>query len=106
MARSSEQRPRGRGLYEWGRHGPARLRTMVRHPALETSMMSVGATCRFAGAAATCFVLVAAVASAAGAAAADESAGFNPGGPAAPGSEWVQAITIKSPELRSEVKGD
>ena len=37
---------------------------------------------------------------------ADEYGGFNPGRPAAPGTEWVQAIVIRRPELRSEVKGD
>jgi len=31
---------------------------------------------------------------------------FNPGGKSAPGTQWEQAIVIKSPELRSEVKGD
>lgn len=30
---------------------------------------------------------------------------FNPGRPAAAGTQWVQAIVIKSPQLRSEIKG-
>jgi hypothetical protein len=38
--------------------------------------------------------------------AADAHAGFNPGRPAAEGGEWVQAIVIRSPQLRAEVKGD
>jgi hypothetical protein len=36
----------------------------------------------------------------------DEYGGLNPGDPPAAGSEWIQAIVIKSPELRSEVKGN
>ncbi len=36
----------------------------------------------------------------------DESGDFNPGNPPAGGSEWVQAIVIKSPALRSEIQGN
>ena len=38
--------------------------------------------------------------------AADEYGDFNPGQPPARGSEWVQAIVIKSPELRADVAGN
>ena len=37
---------------------------------------------------------------------ADAHASFNPGRPAAEGTEWVQSIVIRSPRLRAEVKGD
>ena len=53
----------------------------------------------------TCLVVGAAT-SAAAAEGVDEYGEFNPGRPVAPGGEWVQAITIKRPELRSEVRGN
>jgi hypothetical protein len=64
-----------------------------------------GLAVAFAFAIATCFV-VGAAAPAPAAEGVDEYGGFNPGRPDASGREWVQAIVIKRPELRSEVKGN
>lgn len=56
--------------------------------------------------AACCICLAGALSSAAETVAkSDEYSDFNPGRTII-GSEWIQAITIKSPQLRSEVKGD
>lgn len=52
-----------------------------------------------------CLLLSAAVFPAAAAQTGELYGDFNPGRPPAPGTQWVQSIIIKSPQLRAEIKG-